>query len=92
VVNPEVASVRDADRVIGLLENMGKEDIYLIVNRIDWKKVKKGEMMSVDDIVDLLKVPLIGVVPYEDKMVDFTNRGEPIVLNEHHLLFYISLQ
>jgi septum site-determining protein MinD len=84
VVNPEVASVRDADRVIGLLENMGKEDIHLIVNRIDWKKVKKGEMMSVDDIVDLLKVPLIGVVPYEDKMVDFTNRGEPIVLNEKY--------
>lgn len=84
VVNPEVASVRDADRVIGLLENMGKEDIKLIINRIDWKKVKKGEMMSVEDIEELLKVPVIGVVPYEDKMVDFTNRGEPIVLNEKY--------
>ncbi|NPB05354.1 MAG: septum site-determining protein MinD [Aquificae bacterium] len=84
VVNPEVASVRDADRVIGLLENMGKEEIHLIINRIDWKKVKKGEMMSVEDIEELLKTPVIGVVPYEDKLVDFTNRGVPIVLEEKY--------
>ncbi len=84
VVNPEVASVRDADRVIGLLENMGKEEIHLVINRIDWKKVKKGEMMSVEDIEELLKTPVIGVVPYEDKLVDFTNRGVPIVLEEKY--------
>lgn len=84
VVNPEVASVRDADRVIGLLENMGKKEIYLIINRIDWKKVKKGEMLSVEDIEEILKTPIIGVVPYEDKMVDFTNKGVPIVLDEKY--------
>ncbi|RTZ60294.1 MAG: septum site-determining protein MinD [Gammaproteobacteria bacterium] len=84
VVNPEVASVRDADRVIGLLENMEKNEIYLIINRIDWKKVKKGEMMSVDDVKEILKIPVLGVVPYEDKMVDFTNRGIPIVLEEKY--------
>jgi len=84
VVNPEVASVRDADRVIGLLENMGKQKIHLVINRIDWKKVKKGEMMSVEDIQEILKVPVLGVVPYEDKMVDFTNRGVPIVLEEKY--------
>ncbi len=84
VVNPEVASVRDADRVIGLLESMGKEDVHLVINRIDWKKVKKGEMMSVQDIEEILKTPIIGVVPFEDKLVDFTNRGIPIVLEEKY--------
>ena len=84
VVNPEVASVRDADRVIGLLENMGKNEIYLIINRINWKKVKKGEMMSVDDIKEILKTEVIGVVPEEEKLVDFTNRGVPIVLEEKY--------
>ncbi|RLJ71171.1 septum site-determining protein MinD [Hydrogenivirga caldilitoris] len=81
VVNPEVSSVRDADRVIGILESMNKEDYWVIVNRIRWKMVKRGEMLSVEDIVDILKAPLIGVIPEEEKLVDFTNRGEPIVLH-----------
>ncbi len=84
VVNPEVASVRDADRVIGLLENMGKEEIKLVINRINWKKVKRGEMMSVEDIEEILRTPVIGVVPDEEKLVDFTNRGVPIVLEEKY--------
>jgi len=84
VVNPEVASVRDADRVIGLLESMGKKEVHLIINRIDWKKVKKGEMLSVKDVEEILKTPIIGVVPYEDKLVDFTNKGVPIVLEEKY--------
>jgi septum site-determining protein MinD len=84
VVNPEISSVRDADRVIGLLENMGKKEIWLVINRINWKKVKKGEMMSVEDIEEILKVPVLGVVPEEDKLIDFTNRGEPIVLHEKY--------
>jgi len=81
VVNPEVSSVRDADRVIGLLESMDKEDYWIIINRIKWKMVKRGEMLSVEDILDILKAPLIGVIPEEEKLVDFTNRGEPIVLH-----------
>ena len=81
VVNPEVSSVRDADRVIGLLESMDKEDYWIIINRIKWKMVKRGEMLSVEDILDILKAPLVGVVPEEEKLVDFTNRGEPIVLH-----------
>ncbi len=84
VVNPEVSSVRDADRVIGLLENMGKKDYSLVVNRIRWDAVKKGEMLSVEDLVDILKAPLLGVVPEEPKLVDFTNKGEPIVLEESY--------
>ncbi len=84
VVNPEVSSVRDADRVIGLLESMDKEDYGIIINRIRWKMVKKGEMLAVEDIVDILKAPLIGIVPEEEKLVDFTNRGEPIVLHQSY--------
>lgn len=84
VVNPEVSSVRDADRVIGLLENMDKVNYSVIVNRIKWKMVKKGEMLSVEDIKDILKAPIIGIVPEEEKLIDFTNRGEPIVLHERY--------
>ena len=84
VVNPEVSSVRDADRVIGLLESMDKENYHVIVNRIRWKMVKKGEMLSVEDIRDILKAPIIGIVPEEEKLVDFTNRGDPIVLHQKY--------
>jgi len=84
VVNPEVFSIRDADRVIGLLESKGKTDYALIVNRIRWDMVEKGEMLSVEDIVDILKAKIIGIIPDEKKMVDFTNKGEPIVLHEEY--------
>jgi len=84
VVNPEVSSVRDADRVIGLLENMEKKEYFLIINRVKWDAVKKGEMLSVEDIIDILKAPLLGVIPEEPKLVDFTNRGEPIVLEDKY--------
>ncbi len=84
VVNPDVSSIRDADRVIGLLENMGKREYYLVINRINWDSVKKGEMLSVEDIVDILKAQPIGIVPEEPKLVDFTNRGEPIVLSQQY--------
>ncbi|HSE83533.1 MAG TPA: septum site-determining protein MinD [Thermodesulfobacteriota bacterium] len=81
VVNPEVSSVRDADRIIGLLESMGKDNIKLIINRIKLHQVKKGEMLSVEDVEEILHVPKIGIIPDEEKMVDFTNKGEPIVLS-----------
>ncbi len=83
VVNPDVSSVRDADRVIGLLENMEKTNYKLIINRIRWDAVEKGEMLFVEDIVEILRAPLLGVVPEEPKLVDFTNRGEPIVLEDY---------
>ena len=86
VTNPEVSSVRDADRIIGLLEKMemGDEKIKLIINRIRPHQVKKGEMLSVEDIEEILQIPKIGIVPDEEKMVDFTNKGEPIVLHEEY--------
>ncbi|WP_448583628.1 septum site-determining protein MinD [Thermocrinis sp.] len=84
VVNPDVSSVRDADRIIGLLENMGKAECRLIINRIRWDAVDKGQMLSVDDVVEILRAPLIGVIPEEPELVDYTNRGEPIVLEENY--------
>ncbi|MEQ9618562.1 MAG: septum site-determining protein MinD [Deltaproteobacteria bacterium] len=83
VVNPEVSSVRDADRVIGLLESMGIDKLNLIVNRIRPHQVKKGEMLSVEDIEEVLRIKKIGIIPDEEKMVDYTNKGEPIVLSDN---------
>ena len=83
VTNPEVSSVRDADRIIGLLEKMEKEKMSLIINRIKIHQVKKGEMLSVHDVEEILQIPKIGIIPDEEKMVDFTNKGEPIVLHEN---------
>ncbi len=81
VTNPEVSSVRDADRIIGLLEVMEKKSINLVVNRIRPHQVKKGEMLSVEDIEEILQIPKVGIIPEEEKMVDFTNKGEPIALH-----------
>ncbi len=84
VVNPEVSSVRDADRIIGLLESMEKNKPKLVINRIRLHQVKKGEMLSVEDIEEILQIPKIGIIPDEEKLVDFTNKGEPIVLHEEY--------
>ncbi|WP_315116931.1 septum site-determining protein MinD [uncultured Clostridium sp.] len=82
VVNPEVTSVRDADRVIGKLEAKGVEDPQLIVNRINSDMVKNGDMLDVNDILDSLAIKLIGIVPDDKNITISTNKGEPIVLND----------
>jgi len=79
VTTPEVSAIRDADRVIGLLEANLLRDIHLIVNRMNLRMVKQGDMMSTNDIVSLLAVPLIGVVPESGEVVISTNRGIPLV-------------
>lgn len=81
VTNPEISSVRDADRIIGLLESAGIEDPKLVVNRIRLRMVKKGDMLNVDDILDNLRIDLIGVVPEDETVLISTNKGEPVVLN-----------
>lgn len=81
VTTPEVSAVRDADRIIGLLEAAGLESPRLIVNRIRSNMVKSGDMMSVDDILDILAIELLGVVPDDDAIVISSNRGEPTVLD-----------
>lgn len=79
VTTPEVSAIRDADRIIGLLENNNIKDSRLVINRIRMDMVKRGDMMSVDDVSEILSIPLIGVVPDDEQVVIGTNQGEPVV-------------
>ncbi len=85
VVNPELTSVRDADRVIGKLDSKGLDRHEVIINRINYEMTKSGDMLSVDDIIECLAIKLIGIVPDDRKVTVSTNRGEPIVLDEKSL-------
>ena len=80
VTTPEVSAVRDADRIIGLLESMEKAPIQLIINRIRPDMVKRGEMLGVQDVLDILAVDLVGVIPDDESIVVSSNRGEPLTL------------
>lgn len=79
VTTPEVSAIRDADRIIGLLEANEVNKIDLVVNRIRNDLIKRGDMMSVGDVVEILAVPLIGIVPDDESVVIATNQGEPLV-------------
>ncbi|MCG8401464.1 MAG: septum site-determining protein MinD [Firmicutes bacterium] len=81
VTTPEVSAVRDADRIIGLLEKEDLREPKLIINRIRHQMVKHGDMMSIDDIIEILAVDLLGVVPEDELVVVSTNRGEMVVIN-----------
>jgi len=81
VTTPEVSAIRDADRIIGLLEANNLNNIQLIVNRIRMDMVKRGDMMSIEDVVDILAVDLIGAIPDDEDIVISTNQGEPLVGN-----------
>lgn len=85
VTTPEVSAVRDADRIIGLLEANGLKNPQLIINRIKIDMVKRGDMMNIDDMIDILAIDLIGVVPDDENIVISTNRGEPAISNEESL-------
>lgn len=82
VVTPEVAAVRDADRIIGLLEANELVKPRLIVNRLRPRMVRQGDMMDIEDVIEILAVDLLGIVPDDEDIIVATNRGEPIVLNE----------
>ena len=82
VTNAEISSIRDADRIIGLLESSNIRNPELIINRIRPEMVKRGEMMDVEDILDLLSIDLIGVVPEDENIITQTNKGEPAVANK----------
>ena len=79
VTTPEVSAIRDADRIIGLLEANDFTRIELIINRIRYDLVKRGDMMTIEDVVDILAIPLIGVIPDDENVVISTNQGEPLV-------------
>jgi len=89
VVNPEVSSIRDADRAIGILDSKSQkvkngEEVkkYLIINRISAEMVQKGEMLRSEDILDILNIELLGKVPEDKGVVDASNQGRPVVLNK----------
>ena len=81
VTNPEVSAVRDADRIIGLIEAEEKGPARLIINRMNPALVRRGDMLSSEDVLELLAVELIGVVPEDESVVVSTNRGQPVVLD-----------
>ena len=79
VTTPEVSATRDADRIIGLLEAAGIKNPRLVINRLRIDMVKDKNMLSVEDILDILAVKLLGVVPDDENVVISTNKGEPLV-------------
>ena len=79
VTTPEVSAIRDADRIIGLLEAEDVRRKELVINRIRMDMVRRGDMMSVDDVMDILSVPVLGTVPDDEDIVISTNQGEPLV-------------
>lgn len=90
VTTPEVAAVRDADRVVGLLEANGIKQNRLIINRIRPEMVQANDMMSVEDVLDILGVPLLGIIPDDEKVIISSNRGEPLVLGQQSSLAAIA--
>lgn len=81
VTNPEVSAVRDADRIIGLVEAEEKGPVKLIINRVNPSLTKRGDMLTPEDVVELLAIELIGIIPDDENVVISTNRGQPVVLD-----------
>jgi septum site-determining protein MinD len=81
VTNPEVSAVRDADRIIGLIEAADKGPGKLIINRLKTELVKKGEMLSADDVFDILGLTIIGIIPEDEMVLSASNSGIPVTLN-----------
>ena len=82
VTTPEVSAVRDADRIVGLLEANDLKNPKLVINRLRPHMVKAGDMMDIDDMIEILAIELLGVVPEDEFIVVSTNRGEPAVLDK----------
>ena len=92
VTTPEVSAVRDADRVIGIIdakseraENGTEVEKQIIINRVKPELVEKGEMLAVEDVLQILALPLIGIVIEDQQVVSATNTGEPVCLNDNAL-------
>jgi len=81
VTTPEISAVRDADRIIGLLEKQPIEPPKLVINRIRTNMVQRGDMMDVDDVADILAIEIIGIVADDEEVIKASNSGQPIALN-----------
>ena len=90
VANPEVSSVRDSDRILGLLNSktrraeQGKEPVkqHLLLTRYDPARVEKGEMLKVDDVMEILAIPLLGIIPESESVLKASNVGVPVILDD----------
>ncbi|VFP79222.1 septum site-determining protein MinD [Buchnera aphidicola] len=90
VTNPEISSIRDADRILGIISSKSKRaennDLpvkeYLLLTRYNLKKVTKGDMLSVDDVLDILQIPLIGVIPEDPSVLKSSNQGLSVILDK----------
>lgn len=89
VTNPEVSSVRDSDRILGILQSksrraeQGKEPVkeHLLLTRYNSERVERGEMLSIEDINDILSIPLLGVIPESQAVLNASNQGAPVILD-----------
>jgi septum site-determining protein MinD len=82
ITNPEVSAVRDADRIVGLLEaDERRVPISLVINRVKQEMVRKGDMLSVNDVMEILAVRLLGVVPEDEQILVSSNRGVPLTMD-----------
>ena len=88
ITNPEVSSVRDSDRIIGLLDSKTEKaekgqriEKYLLITRYDVQRAARGGMLKIEDIVDILSVPLLGIVPESEEVLHASNLGSPITLS-----------
>jgi septum site-determining protein MinD len=88
VTNPEVSSVRDSDRIIGMLdsktklaENGGRIDKHLLITRFDSGRAQRGEMLSIDDVLEILSTPLLGIIPESEDVLRASNVGAPVTIN-----------
>jgi len=82
ITNPDVSAVRDADRIIGIIEAEEKGPARLIINRLDPKLIKRGDMLDAEDVLDLLAIDLLGIVPEDDTVIMSTNMGKPVATDE----------
>ncbi len=82
ITNPDVSAVRDADRIIGLIEAEQKEPAKLIINRLNPEMVQRGDMLDAQDVLELLAIKLVGIVPEDENVIVSTNIGKPVALDE----------
>jgi septum site-determining protein MinD len=87
VTNPEVSSVRDSDRIIGLLDSKTEKaekgdrvEKHLLITRFDQSRASRGEMLQIDDVLDILSVPLLGIIPESEQVLRASNLGQPVTL------------
>ena len=90
VTNPEVSSVRDSDRILGILasksrraeQNLDPVEVHLLLTRYSLERVKKGEMLSIEDVKEILSIPVLGVIPESESVLKASNTGTPVVFDQ----------